>query len=78
MKRKYEDKEVLNSKPLPPAKPVDMPSGITAETFGDIAMVADFVYTFRDLLVPNRSLYISIGMQCNVGLENLFNVDMVN
>ena len=42
-----------------------MPNGITAEMFGDIAMIADFVYTFRDLLVPRESLHISIGKQCN-------------
>lgn len=42
-----------------------MPSGITAEIFGDIAMIVDFVYTFRDLLVPRESLHISIGKQCN-------------
>lgn len=55
----------MNSKPLPPAKPVNMPSGITAETFGDIAMIADFVHTYRHLLVPKESLHISIGKQCN-------------
>lgn len=54
---------VLNAKPLPLAKPVNMPSGITAEIFGDVAMIADFVYTFRDLLVPRETLYISIGKQ---------------
>ena len=42
-----------------------MPSGITAEIFGDVAMIADFVYTFRDLLVPRESLHISIGKRCN-------------
>ena len=65
-RQKCEDKELVNSKPLPPSKPVNMPSEITAETFGDIAMVADFVHTFRNLLVPRESLYISIGTQCNV------------
>jgi len=37
-----------------------MPSGITAEIFGEVAMIADFVYTFRDLLVPRETLHISI------------------
>ena len=42
-----------------------MSSGITAEIFGDVAMIADFVYTFRDLLVPRETLHISIGKQYN-------------
>lgn len=63
--QKLEDNKVLNSKPLPLAKPVNMSSGITPEIFGDITMIADFVYTFRGLLVPRESLHISVGKQCN-------------
>ena len=59
--QKCEDTDLMDSKPLPPCKPVNTPSGITAETFGDIAMVADFVHTFRNLLVPRETLHISIG-----------------
>jgi len=60
LNKKLEDNMVLNSKPLPLAKPVNMPSGITPEIFGDVTMIADFVYTFRGLLVPRESLHISV------------------
>ena len=61
----HEDNELANSKPIPPAKSVNMPTGITAETFGDIAMIADFVHSFRELLVPRETLHISIGEKYN-------------
>jgi len=46
-----------------------MPSGITAEIFGEVAMIADFVYTFRDLLVPRETLHISIGKWWNATMS---------
>ena len=40
-------------------------TGISPESFSDVAMIAEFVHTFRDLLVPKETLHISIG-------ENVF------
>ena len=62
--QKQEDNELVNLKPLPTAKPVNLPDGITAELYGDIAMLTEFVYTFQDLLLPKEKLYISTGTDC--------------
>lgn len=62
--QKQEDNELVNLKPLPTAKPVNLPDGITAELYGDIAMLTEFVYTFQDLLLPKEKLYISTGTNC--------------
>lgn len=59
--QKCEDSDLIDAKPLPPCKPVNVPMEITAEMFGDIAMIADFVHTFCDLLAPRETLHISIG-----------------
>ena len=59
--QKPEDHELLNLTPLPPAKPVNHLTGISPESFSDVAMIAEFVHTFRDLLVPKETLHISIG-----------------
>jgi len=60
-KQKQEDSKLVNLKPLPPAKPMNIPSGITAESYSDVVMIAEFVHTFRDLLAPKETLHISIG-----------------
>ena len=62
--QKQEDNELVNLKPLPTAKSVNLPDGITAELYGDIAMLTEFVYTFQDLLLPKEKLYISTGTDC--------------
>lgn len=62
--QKQEDNELVNLKPLPTAKPVNLQDGITAELYGDIAMLTEFVYTFQDLLLPKEKLYISTGTVC--------------
>jgi len=59
--QKQEDSKLVNLKPLPPAKPMNIPSGITAESYSDVVMIAEFVHTFRDLLAPKETLHISIG-----------------
>ena len=64
--QKCEDSDLINAKPLPPCKPVNVPMEITAEMFGDIAMIADFVHTFCDLLAPRETLHISIGKYQNI------------
>ena len=64
--QKCEDSDLIDAKPLPPCKPVNVPMEITAEMFGDIAMIADFVHTFCDLLAPRETLHISIGKYQNI------------
>lgn len=49
-------------KPLPPGKPVNLPSGITFQTYGDIILIAEFVNVFHDLLAPKETLHVSIGI----------------
>lgn len=48
--------------PLPPGKPVNLPSGITFQTYGDIILIAEFVNVFHDLLAPKETLHVSIGI----------------
>lgn len=62
--QKQEDNDLVNLKPLPTAKPVNLPDGITAELYSDIAMLTEFIYTFQDLLLPKEKLYISAGTDC--------------
>ncbi|XP_068702379.1 tyrosine-protein kinase BAZ1B-like isoform X2 [Montipora foliosa] len=57
---KQDDDDLLILKPLP-AKAINLPSGITFETYSDVIMVAEFVNLFRDLLSPKETLHISIA-----------------
>lgn len=57
--KKCDDNDLIDAKPLPPCKQVNIPVEITAEMFGDIAMIADFVHTFSNLLAPKETLHIS-------------------
>lgn len=54
---------MLDLNPLPPGKPVNLPSGITFQTYGDIILIAEFVNVFHDLLAPKETLHVSIGIQ---------------
>ncbi|KAK2568145.1 Tyrosine-protein kinase BAZ1B [Acropora cervicornis] len=60
LKQKQEDSEMLDLNPLPPGKPVNLPSGITFQTYGDIILIAEFVNVFHDLLAPKETLHVSI------------------
>ena len=53
---------MLDLNPLPPGKPVNLPSGITFQTYGDIILIAEFVNVFHDLLAPKETLHVSIGI----------------
>ena len=53
---------MLDLHPLPPGKPVNLPSGITFQTYGDIILIAEFVNIFHDLLAPKETLHLSIGI----------------
>lgn len=50
--RRYEDQEI-EGKSLPAFRLVDMPEGLPNALFGDVAMVADFLSCFSDLLMPD-------------------------
>uniref|UniRef100_A0AAR2JFU8 Tyrosine-protein kinase BAZ1B n=1 Tax=Pygocentrus nattereri TaxID=42514 RepID=A0AAR2JFU8_PYGNA len=52
LQRRYEDQEI-EGKSLPAFRLVDMPEGLPNTLFGDIAMVADFLSCFSDLLMPD-------------------------
>ncbi|XP_036440921.1 tyrosine-protein kinase BAZ1B isoform X3 [Colossoma macropomum] len=52
LQRRYEDQEI-EGKSLPTFRLVDMPEGLPNTLFGDIAMVADFLSCFSDLLMPD-------------------------
>ncbi|ELT91900.1 hypothetical protein CAPTEDRAFT_216422 [Capitella teleta] len=49
---KFEDTE-LDLQPLPAPKIVPTPDGVPNELFGDVAMVMQFISTFRGLLMPD-------------------------
>ncbi|XP_072551289.1 tyrosine-protein kinase BAZ1B [Salminus brasiliensis] len=50
--RRYEDQEI-DGKGLPAFRLVDMPEGLPNALFGEVAMVADFLSCFADLLMPD-------------------------
>ncbi|KAL0972960.1 hypothetical protein UPYG_G00197040 [Umbra pygmaea] len=51
--RRFEDQEIEGGKALPVFKLVDMPEGLPNALFGDVAMVADFLHCYADLLMPD-------------------------
>ncbi|XP_066540808.1 tyrosine-protein kinase BAZ1B [Hoplias malabaricus] len=52
LQRRYEDQEI-EGKSLPTFRLVDMPEGLPNALFGDVAMVADFLSCFSELLMPD-------------------------
>ncbi|KAI5098010.1 tyrosine-protein kinase BAZ1B [Silurus meridionalis] len=56
--RRFEDQE-LTGKSLPTFRLVDMPEGLPNALFGDIAMVADFLSCYSDLLLPDKQYPIT-------------------
>ncbi|XP_076850513.1 tyrosine-protein kinase BAZ1B [Brachyhypopomus gauderio] len=50
--RRYEDQE-LDGRSLPSFRLVDMPDGLPNTLFGDVAMVADFLSCYAELLMPD-------------------------
>ncbi|KAL3841380.1 hypothetical protein ACJMK2_019534 [Sinanodonta woodiana] len=53
LNKKCEDTE-LDLKPLPQPKLVVTPEGLPNETFGDVAMVAEFIACYAGLLMPDE------------------------
>lgn len=56
--RRFEDQE-LTGKSMPTFRLVDMPEGLPNALFGDIAMVADFLSCYSDLLLPDKQYPIT-------------------
>ena len=50
--QKFEDTE-LDLNPLPMPKLVSTPDGVPNELFGDVAMITQFISTYRGLLMPD-------------------------
>ncbi|KAK1785309.1 hypothetical protein P4O66_018706 [Electrophorus voltai] len=59
--RRYEDQE-LAGRTLPAFRLVDMPDGLPNTLFGDVAMVADFLSCYAELLMPDDQYPITSQM----------------
>nr|XP_023675244.1 tyrosine-protein kinase BAZ1B [Paramormyrops kingsleyae]XP_023675245.1 tyrosine-protein kinase BAZ1B [Paramormyrops kingsleyae]XP_023675246.1 tyrosine-protein kinase BAZ1B [Paramormyrops kingsleyae] len=67
--RRYEDQE-LEGKSLPNFRLVDMAEGIPNTLFGDVAMVADFLNCYSDLLMPDDQYTVTAaGLMEALGTE---------
>ena len=42
-------------KPLPALEAVTLPSGLANDSFGELAMVVEFLHVFQPVLVPSNS-----------------------
>ena len=58
--QKLEDTE-LELKPLPVGRLVTTPDGLPNDTFGDIAMITEFISCYSGLLMPNNQFPIHTG-----------------
>ena len=58
--QKLEDTE-LELKPLPAGRLVTTPDGLPNDTFGDIAMITEFISCYSGLLMPNNQFPIHTG-----------------
>ena len=61
--QKHEDTELQDLKSLPAPKPASVPDEMSAETFGDVVMLLDFVHSYKFLLVPDKKFNITSGME---------------
>lgn len=65
--QKFEDTD-LDLKPLPTPKLVSTPDGLPNDTFGDVAMVTEFIACYSGLLMPDNQYPIQTGMWTNASL----------
>ena len=58
LEQKIEDSQLKKSE-LPAPKLVATPDGIPNEIFGDVAMIAEFMNTYKGLLVPDEDVPVN-------------------
>ena len=59
-----EDDEIEHAKPLPDLEAVSLPAGLCNESFGDLAMVVEFLHVFQQVLAPQATAPIASAGRC--------------
>lgn len=59
--QKFDDLELVDVQALPTPKLVPTPDGMPNELFGDVAMVTEFIYCYKGLLIPEEKGEIYSG-----------------
>ncbi|XP_065198201.1 tyrosine-protein kinase BAZ1B-like isoform X2 [Sycon ciliatum] len=77
--RVREDDEIEHAKPLPDLEAVSLPAGLCNESFGDLAMVVEFLHVFQQVLAPQATAPIaSAGSLAQALVKGSKGMDMLS